>query len=1379
MFISAISFQDDFTIQAAIDNATPGDSIYVSSGTYYENVIVNKTVTIIGNGSSNTTIDGGGTDDVVLITADWVNVSGFRIINSGKRNFPDWDSGIIIMNAENITLSNNNISKNMVGIYFRDAKNVRIINNSLSLNKIHGLYGFYSYYNLIKNNTCFSNSKSGIVIFASDNNTISKNYCYSNTFNGIAVGKSHRNYILNNSCNSNQYGIWIQDGYLNILKNNNCTGNDLGIYCSKCNNLSIESNSILKNRNGIYQYGIDLADCNNCSVVNNNCYSNLIGIVLFRSTNNRIYNNNCSENNFGIFIDKRSEFNEVSSNICNYNSHVGIELFNSHYTTISNNTCIQNAEDGICLYNSNFNTIIENILLNNSQNNLDYFDLFLYSSKSITLEKNILSYSSLGIFGTELEYWNTHIIDETNIVDGKPIIYWKNRNGGILTNVEGQIIIANCTNIKIRDLYDDKNKIPLIGGYCKSSTIENNIFINNHRGMFFWVCENNIISNNTINLYNQYAIGLVSCENNIITDNTCDSSDRYGIACRNSHNNIISKNNILRNNEAGIFLNESNNNILSNNTVQLNHNYGLRIMNSKSNYLYYNNILNNTIQAVEVGDCNNQWDNAYGEGNYWSDYCGLDNGANYRRANDGTGDTNIPHLGLDYYPLMNCSGWIYPGIPILCKPDELDSDGCYEISWYPNRGTQEFVLEESMDPNFNTSIIVYTGTKLKVDLKNRPNSTYYYRLKALGLKFESCWSNIVQITVDYPPDTPENLVISTNPDGNALNLSWELTGVDVETYELYYKSENDDSWQLLVSEPPPKNYNNHTGLIDGLRYYYKHQAIDKIGQNSSFSEIISGIPQDTLAPKPPAGLNITLVTNDSINLTWVPNNEEDLMGYNIYRQNISNPNQWVELRGTVITGKGYFNDTDLNDNTIYFYVITAYDEVPNESDYSITISATTKKSQIIPAINESIQKIIMDEDSIDDSSISLNKLFKNINNETFRFWCEGQENITVNIIKENGTIILIPNKDWYGLEIVTFYVSNDNFTIGTTINIIVSPINDPPQIPKIISPVDETYIYEGNLLNFSCECFDPDLPNDELNYIWSSDLQGDIGTGEKLIGVNLETGEHIITLTVTDKAGESSKAIIHVYVLDVERTLNNQEDNINPILITAVGVIIIILLILIALFLILNKGDNGHNNKSGGQTKRDTRFSYSLFKYKSPSDRVDKNLKLETQQQKGYVKIKTVNIEELEFGKVYVLKTEDTTFNSTIIEKIIKPSFGSGFLITNKFDRYQKFASLSKLKTLQISNKLDNNTIFPGNVSKISKSVTEFLNRNRRGVILIDCLDELIKNNNFSSILKFLDVLQKDIESNTGILLILLNLNEIPQQHLKKLENKFRSFIKN
>ena len=64
-------------------------------------------------------------------------------------------------------------------------------------------------------------------------------------------------------------------------------------------------------------------------------------------------------------------------------------------------------------------------------------------------------FSENGIFMATLgskEDWNTDEIDITNMIDNKPIYYWKDRIGGIVPSDAGQVIIANCSNIVIQEL---------------------------------------------------------------------------------------------------------------------------------------------------------------------------------------------------------------------------------------------------------------------------------------------------------------------------------------------------------------------------------------------------------------------------------------------------------------------------------------------------------------------------------------------------------------------------------------------------------------------------------------------------------------------------------------------------------------------------------------------------------------------------------------------------------------------------------------------------------------------------------------------------------------------------------------------------------------
>jgi len=68
------------TIQAAIDAANPGDTIRVWAGTYNENITVSKNVYLIGNSSSNTSIDASGqNNNAVNITVDGVEITSFNI----------------------------------------------------------------------------------------------------------------------------------------------------------------------------------------------------------------------------------------------------------------------------------------------------------------------------------------------------------------------------------------------------------------------------------------------------------------------------------------------------------------------------------------------------------------------------------------------------------------------------------------------------------------------------------------------------------------------------------------------------------------------------------------------------------------------------------------------------------------------------------------------------------------------------------------------------------------------------------------------------------------------------------------------------------------------------------------------------------------------------------------------------------------------------------------------------------------------------------------------------------------------------------------------------------------------------------------------------
>lgn len=72
------------TIQAAVNAATPGDTIRVSSGTYYEHVTVTKRLTLMGvnTGTGLPVVDAQGSGHAIILFADGCTLQGFVVTQS-------------------------------------------------------------------------------------------------------------------------------------------------------------------------------------------------------------------------------------------------------------------------------------------------------------------------------------------------------------------------------------------------------------------------------------------------------------------------------------------------------------------------------------------------------------------------------------------------------------------------------------------------------------------------------------------------------------------------------------------------------------------------------------------------------------------------------------------------------------------------------------------------------------------------------------------------------------------------------------------------------------------------------------------------------------------------------------------------------------------------------------------------------------------------------------------------------------------------------------------------------------------------------------------------------------------------------------------------
>lgn len=94
------------TIAAAVAAASPGSTIKVAPGTYKEDVVIGKSLSLIGAGSSDTIIDATGLNNAIYVDGldnpglRNVSISGFTVENAKFE-------GLLVTNATNVTILSN------------------------------------------------------------------------------------------------------------------------------------------------------------------------------------------------------------------------------------------------------------------------------------------------------------------------------------------------------------------------------------------------------------------------------------------------------------------------------------------------------------------------------------------------------------------------------------------------------------------------------------------------------------------------------------------------------------------------------------------------------------------------------------------------------------------------------------------------------------------------------------------------------------------------------------------------------------------------------------------------------------------------------------------------------------------------------------------------------------------------------------------------------------------------------------------------------------------------------------------------------------------------------------------------------------------------
>jgi hypothetical protein len=82
-------------------------------------------------------------------------------------------------------------------------------------------------------------------------------------------------------------------------------------------------------------------------------------------------------------------------------------------------------------------------------------------------------------------------------------------------------------------------------------------------------------------------------------------------------------------------------------------------------------------------------------------------------------------------------------------------------------------------------------------------------------------------------------------------------------------------------------------------------------------------------------------------LTWQPNTEADLSGYNLYRGMDQDGSDAQKINTSLITTTEFL-DQDVQNGQTYYYFVTAVDQAGNESDKSEPVAATPNAGTVTP-----------------------------------------------------------------------------------------------------------------------------------------------------------------------------------------------------------------------------------------------------------------------------------------------------------------------------------------------------------------------------------------------------------------------------------------------
>ena len=284
----------DFPLIApAIAAASAGDVIRVRGGVYREDLVLDKSLVLAGEGHP--TLFGTGLGSVVTIVAPECQLSGFTIEGSGVGGTNEMDAAVQVRSNGNRVVDNQ-MQRVFYGIVVVDARR-----NEIADNEIHGL-----------RELPFGRRGDGIYLYRAPENFVARNRV-SGERDGIYFQYAPRGRAVDNVVTDSRYGLHDMFSDDVVIARNTFSDSVVGANIMNSRRVRVDQNTIARNR-GVPGIGLTLKDCDESTIRGNEISGNARGLLLDGSSVNRFTDNTFRANDTAATLFSSAEQNVFSGN---------------------------------------------------------------------------------------------------------------------------------------------------------------------------------------------------------------------------------------------------------------------------------------------------------------------------------------------------------------------------------------------------------------------------------------------------------------------------------------------------------------------------------------------------------------------------------------------------------------------------------------------------------------------------------------------------------------------------------------------------------------------------------------------------------------------------------------------------------------------------------------------------------------------------------------------------------------------------------------------------------------------------------------------------------------------------------------------------------